>query len=155
MKKIILLFFIFNFLTVFGQKTPETDSSEICFPYHVGQKILLDLNDYDKVKDLLKLSENEIDTLTALKIATNAVEYEIDTHNLIINKKDGIIKFMEQKDTTYQKIIGFKDEKFNLVSEENKNLRSDIHKLKTKNTIIEIVAGFFVMSITYLQFFTP
>jgi|LakMenE18May11ns_1017448.scaffolds.fasta_scaffold9603899_2 hypothetical protein len=138
MKKIILLFFIFNFLTVFGQKTPETDSSEICFPYHVGQKILLDLNDYDKVKDLLKLSENEIDTL-----------------NLIINKKDGIIKFMEQKDTTYQKIIGFKDEKFNLVSEENKNLRSDIHKLKTKNTIIEIVAGFFVMSITYLQFFTP
>lgn len=138
MKKIILLFFIFNFLTVFGQKSPETDSSEICFPYHVGQQILLDLNDYDKVKDLLKLSENEIDTL-----------------NLIINKKDGIIKFMEQKDTTYQKIIGFKDEKFNLVNEENKNLRSDIHKLKTKNTIIEIVAGFFIMSITYLQFFTP
>jgi hypothetical protein len=62
---------------------------------------------------------------------------------------------MEQKDTTYQKIIGFKDEKFNLVNEENKNLRSDIHKLKTKNTIIEIVAGFFMISITYLQFFTP
>lgn len=138
MKKFLVLFFIFNFLTVFSQKTPEVDSSEICFPYHVGQQILLDLNDYDKVKTLLKLSENEIDTL-----------------NLIIDKKDGVIKFMEQKDTTYQKIIGFKDEKFNLVNEENKNLRSDIHKLKTKNTIIEIVAGFFMISITYLQFFTP
>ena len=136
MKKIILLFFIVNCFTLFGQKPPSKDSSEVCFPYNVGQQILLDLNDYDKVKEILVLTENEVDTL-----------------ELKIKKQEGVIKFLESKDTTYKEIIGEKDEKFKIVDGENKNLRDDIHKLKTKNTIIEIVAGVLIASLTYVQFF--
>ena len=62
-------------------------------------------------------------------------------------------KFLESKDTAYKEIIGEKDEKFKIVDGENKNLRDDIHKLKTKNTIIEIVAGVLIASLTYVQFF--
>lgn len=136
MKKIILLFFIVNCFVLFGQKLPANDSSEVCFPYNVGQQILLDLNDYDRVKEILVLTENEVDTL-----------------ELKIKKQEGVIKFLESKDTTYKEIIGEKDEKFKIVDTENKNLRDDIHKLKTKNTIIEIVAGVLIASLTYVQFF--
>jgi len=136
MKKIFLLFFTVLCFNLFGQLPCKKDSTEVCFPYMVGQQILLDLNDYDRVKELLKLSQNEIDTL-----------------ELKIKKQEGVIKFHEQRDTTYTKIIEFKDEKFKLVNDENKNLRNDIHNLKTKNTIIEIVAGFFLVSVTYLQIF--
>ena len=136
MKKIILLFFIVNCFTLFGQKPTSKDSSEVCFPYNVGQQILLDLNDYDRVKDILVLTENEVDTL-----------------ELKIKKQEGVIKFLESKDTTYKEIIGEKDEKFKIVDTENKTLRDDIHKLKTKNTIIEIVAGVLIASLTYVQFF--
>jgi hypothetical protein len=136
MKKIILLFFIVNCFTLFGQKPPAKDSTEVCFPYNVGQQILLDLNDYDRVKEILVLTENEVDTL-----------------ELKIKKQEGVIKFLESKDTTYKEIIGEKDEKFKIVDTENKTLRDDIHKLKTKNTIIEIVAGALIASLTYVQFF--
>lgn len=136
MKKIILLFFIVNCFTLFGQKPSTKDSTEVCFPYNVGQQILLDLNDYDRVKEVLVLTENEVDTL-----------------ELKIKKQEGVIKFLESKDTTYKEIIDEKDEKFKIVDTENKNLRDDIHKLKTKNTIIEIVAGVLIASLTYVQFF--
>jgi hypothetical protein len=69
------------------------------------------------------------------------------------NEEEAVIKFLESKDTTYKEIIGEKDEKFKIVDGENKNLRDDIHKLKTKNTIIEIVAGVLIASLTYVQFF--
>jgi len=108
----------------------------VCFPYTVGRQILLDLNDYDRVKKILVLTENEVDTL-----------------ELKIKKQEGVIKFLESKDTAYKEIIGEKDEKFKIVDGENKNLRDDIHKLKTKNTIIEIVAGVLIASLTYVQFF--
>ena len=38
----------------FSQNTKKVDSTEICFPYQVGQKILIDLNEGDKNKELLK-----------------------------------------------------------------------------------------------------
>ena len=138
MKKVLLFLFTLFCFNLFSQTIQSEDSTEVCFPYTVGQQILLDLNDYDRVKQLLKLSNNEIDTL-----------------ELKIEKQDGIINFYKQKDTTYTEIIKFKDEKFKLVDDENKNLRNDIHNLKTKNTIIEIVAGFFLVSVTYLQLFLP
>lgn len=136
MRNIILLFCIMNCFVFFSQKTNSKDTSEVCFPYKVGQQILLDLNDYDRVKEILKLTENEVDTL-----------------ELKIKKQEGVIKFLESKDITYKEIIGEKDEKFKIVDTENKTLRDDIHKLKTKNTIIEIVAGVLIASLTYVQFF--
>lgn len=127
-----------NCLVAFGQKPTTKDSSEVCFPYNVGQQILLDLNDYDRLKNILKLTENEVDTL-----------------ELKVKKQEGVINFLESNTVMYKDIITQKDEKFKVVDEENKNLRNDIHNLKTKNTIIEIVAGFLIASITYVQFFLP
>ena len=39
------------------------DTSEMCIPYSVAQKILLDLNDYDRVKQINTLNEKEIKEL--------------------------------------------------------------------------------------------
>lgn len=133
MKKFLVLFFTLLCFNSFSQMNNNDDSTEICFPYTVGQQILLDLNDYDRTKELLKLSKNEIDTL-----------------ELKIEKQEGIINFYVQRDTMHTEIIKYKDEKFKLVDEENKNLRNDIHNLKTKNTIIEIVAGGIITGLVYI-----
>ena len=43
--------------------------------------------------------------------------------------------------------------KVKLVEEDNTNLRKDIKKIKTKNTIIEIVSGAIVGALTYIVVF--
>jgi hypothetical protein len=50
-------------------------------------------------------------------------------------------------------LISSNKEKYTLIEEDNKNLREDIKKIKTKNTIIEIVSGLFFATITYIQIF--
>ena len=52
MKKLIMLFsFLMVTSLTMAQKGIE-DTSEMCMPYSVAQKILLDLNDYDRVKQI-------------------------------------------------------------------------------------------------------
>jgi hypothetical protein len=41
----------------------------------------------------------------------------------------------------------------NFVDDQNKDLRTDIKKLKTKNTIIEIVGGAIIGALTYIVLF--
>ena len=51
------------------------------------------------------------------------------------------------------RIIGLTEEKVSLLDEENKQLRIDIGKIKTKNTIIEIVGGAIIGALTYIIVF--
>ena len=121
---------------VFSQNKPKNNSTEICFPYQVGQKILLELNECDKNKELLKVSEKEIGLL-----------------NDKIKEKDGIIgdlkKTVEISDTIFKK----NEEKFKIVDEENKNLRGQIGLLKLKNNISNIVSGVIIGGLTYIFIF--
>ncbi len=127
---------MFSFMGV-SQTTPQKeDTTNICFPVKVGKQILLDLNDFDRLKKQSDLDKKEIKQL----------------ENKVV-KEEGVIKFLEQKDSTNQVIIKDTEEKVILLDDDNKNLRKDIKKIKTKNTIIEIVSGAIVGALTYIIVF--
>lgn len=136
MKTIITIFFILTSFVSFSQKEKIIDTNTMCFPTDVGRKILLDLNELDRLKKEKILTEQEIKQL-----------------ELKCEEQDSIIVDLEEKDKNNKVIIGAANEKFKLVEEDNKNLRGDIVKLKTKSTIIEIISGAILASITYIQIF--
>lgn len=133
MNKTILLFFLLISTNIFSQKI---DSTQIYFPYTVGRQVLLDLNEFDRTKELLNSSKNEI----------------IELEKKVL-KQGNEIKSLELIDSTSQILIIKSDEKFKIVEKENKKLNDDIGKLKTKNTIIEVISGALVVAITYLSIF--
>ena len=68
MKKLFFIIFLLSTSFVFSQNKPKNDSTEICFPYQVGQKILLELNECDKNKELLKIFLENIEyEITSIK----------------------------------------------------------------------------------------
>lgn len=137
MKKIILItFLLFSFVGVGQTKPQKEDTTTICFPVNVGKQILLDLNELDRLKKQSVLDNKQI------------VELENK-----VTKEEGVIKFLEEKDTISQVIIKDTEEKVILLEEDNKDLRKDIKRTKTKNTIIEIVSGAVVGALTYILVF--
>ena len=60
---------------------------------------------------------------------------------------------MELKEDNYLLQIKKEGEKYTIVDDQNKGLRTDIKKLKTKNTIIEIVGGAIIGALTYIVLF--
>lgn len=135
MKKIITFLIILNSVMLYGQ-TSTVDSNEICLPFTIGRQILLDLNEFDRLKEESKLTKLEI--------------IELEKKSL---KQDAIIGVLEEKDSNNVQIIKMTEDKFKIVNEENEKLRGDIRKLKTKNTIIEIVGAAILTSITYIFIF--
>lgn len=127
---------MFSFVGLTQTKPQKEDTTKICFPVNVGKQILLDLNDLDRLKKQSDLDKKEIKQL----------------ENKVV-KEEGVIKFLEQKDSTNQVIIKDTEEKVILLDDDNKNLRKDIKKIKTKNTIIEIVSGAIVGALTYIIVF--
>lgn len=111
----------------------KTDTTKICFPVEVGRQILIDLNECDKNKELLKLSNLQIGEL----------------ENKVI-QKDNIIQSLEQKDSLNSVIVIKTEEKFNIVNDENLKLRKEIKTIKTKRTIIEGVLGLFSGVLVYI-----
>jgi hypothetical protein len=137
MKNIILISFILISLVGVSQTKPQKqDTTTICFPVNVGKQILLDLNELDRLKKQSQLDGKQIQ--------------ELETK---VTKEEGVIKFLEQKDSTSQVIIRDAEEKVKLLEEDNKDLRGDIKRIKTKNTIIEIVFGAVVGALTYILVF--
>jgi hypothetical protein len=136
MKKIFLIFVFGLFsLTVSGQKGIK-DTSEMSIPYSVAQKMLLDLNDYDRLKELSKLDKKEIVELN------NKVE--------LLNK---VNQTWVEKDSLSREIISETEEKVKIYKEENEQLRDDNKRLKTKNTIFNIISGAIVAPLTYMILF--
>ena len=136
MKKIFLvLVFGFISLTLNAQKGIK-DTSEMSIPYSVAQKMLLDLNDYDRLKEISKLDKKEIVELT------NKIDY--------LNK---INQTWVEKDSLSKEIISETEEKVKIYKEENERLADDNKRLKTKNTIFNIISGAIVAPLTYIDFF--
>jgi hypothetical protein len=109
------------------------DTSEMRIPYSVAQKMLLDLNDYDRLKELSKLDKKEIIQLNS------KIDY--------LNK---VNETWEKKDSLSQKIIYETEEKVKIYKEENKRLGDENSRLKTKNTLFNIISGAIIAPLTYL-----
>ena len=108
----------------------------MCIPYDVVQKMLLDLNDYDKLKELSKLDKREISELNNKIIF---LEKTTDT--------------WQQKDSLSNEIIKSNEEKFKIVESENKDLRSENKRLKIKNGLFNIISGVIIAPLTYIAIF--
>lgn len=139
MKKIyfLLLFHIVGFVG-FSQKTNtvEVDTNNMSIPYDVVKKILLDLNEYDKLKEISKLEKEEINQL-------NGKIFFIEKENSIWREKDSLNNMITAK----------VEEKVKIYEEENKNLAKENKRLKTKNTLFNIVSGLIITPLTYIAIF--
>ena len=134
MKKLIFIFSLFfiSFTSVAQVKKP-IDTTQMCIPYDVAQKMLLDLNDYDRLKEISKLDKQEIKELN------NKIVYLEKTNQA-----------WEVKDSLSAKIISETEEKVKIYQEENKNLGKELKRLKTKNTLFNIISGAIIVPLTYL-----
>lgn len=136
MKKIIL-FFVFGLLSISVNAQKELkDTSEICIPYSVAQKMLLDLNEFDRLTEISKLEKKEISELN--------------------NKIDLLVKVNEtwvEKDSLNGQIILQTEAKVEIYKEENNNLNKENKKLRRKNTIFNIISGAIIVPLTYLVVF--
>lgn len=111
----------------------KIDTTKLCFPVEVGRQILLDLNECDKNKELLKLTEKEVVEL-----------------NNKITQKDSIITSLNQKDSLSSVIITKTEEKFKIVNDDNEKLRKDMKKMRTKHIIVESITGFISATLIYI-----
>jgi hypothetical protein len=111
----------------------KIDTTKICLPVEVGKQILIDLNECDKNKEILKLTEKEVLEL-----------------NSKISQKDSIIISLNQKDSLSSVVIVKTEEKFNIVNDENEKLRKDIKRMRTRHTVIESITGFIAATLIYI-----
>jgi hypothetical protein len=130
---IISLLFLVPLLS-FGQT--KVDTNIIYIPYSVGKQIALDLNKLDSITAISKLTDIELK----------------ETQKKVI-VQDSIITTMKLKEDNYKLEIKKESEKYTIVDNQNKDLRTDIKKLKVKNTIIEIVGGAIIGALTYIILF--
>jgi hypothetical protein len=130
-----LIFLLVSFITI-AQKEIQRDTNFICLPNYIGKQILNDLNELDRLKSI------EIKTTKELS--------ELEK-KIIFQEKS--ISTLEETNSHSLRIIGLTEEKVNLLDEENKKLMIDIGKIKTKNTVIEIVGGAIIVALTYILVF--
>jgi hypothetical protein len=123
------MFFTFSF----SQTNGCDDTTVICVPNNVAKEILIDLNRKDKYKEQIISYEKEILELNSKVIKLEKVNETWEENHIISTK-----------------LVKNTEEKVKLLEEDNKNLRGDISNLKTKNTIIEIVAGAIIGGLTYV-----
>ena len=123
MKNIFLLLFaIFVVNVSFAQQKPKTEPTEMSIPYDVAQKMLLDLNDYDRLKELSKLDKEEIK--------------QLNNKILFLEKT---INTWEQKDTLNKEIISNVEQKFKIVNDQNDELRKELARFIAKQQSLEKV----------------
>ncbi len=136
MKNIFLLFFVFFTSFVFGQNSYSEDTTKLTIPVWVGKEILLDLNELERLK--------------FIEIQTTKEILELEKKILYQEKS---ISVLDETNNKNMRIIGLTEEKVNLLNGENKKLMDDIGKLKTKNTVIEIIGGAIIGALTYIIVF--
>jgi len=102
----------------------------------VGKEILLDLNELERLK--------------FIEIQTTKEILELEKKILYQEKS---ISVLDETNNKNMRIIGLTEEKVNLLNGENKKLMDDIGKLKTKNTVIEIIGGAIIGALTYIIVF--
>jgi len=137
MKK--LIFFIsFVMISFIGetQVKKTVEPSEICIPYDVAQKMLLDLNEYDKLKELSKLDKKEI--------------YELNSKIIFLEKTNDS---WQTKDSLSGQILVQTEEKVKIYKEENEDLKKENKRLKIKNGLFNIISGVIIAPLTYMVIF--
>ena len=70
----------------------------------------------------------------------------------ILSQEKSIL-ILEETNAHGLRIIGLTEEKVILLNDENKQLRIDIGKIKTKNTVIEIIGAAIIGALTYVIVF--
>jgi hypothetical protein len=136
MRKLFLVFVLsFLSLTVVGQQNIK-DTSEMCIPYSVAQKMLLELTDYDMLKELSKLDKKEIT--------------ELNNKVILLEKVNST---WVEKDSLNNQIVAKTEEKVEIYKEENEGLRKENKRLKNKNTLITIISGAIIAPLTYITIF--
>lgn len=136
MKNVLLIIFLVISFVGFSQTKITEDTNFVCLPKNIAKKVLSDLNELDRVKKQLFLFEKET--------------YQLE---LKINKQDSTIMDLTKKDENNKIIISSVEEKYKLVEEDNKDLRKEIKRLNTRNTIVEIVSGSILTAITFIQIY--
>ena len=136
MKNSLFLFFIFFTMIVFGQNKWIDDTTELRIPVWVGKEILLNLNELDRLKTIEIQTGKEISEL----------------EKKILSQEKSIL-ILEETNAHGLRIIGLTEEKVILLNDENKQLRIDIGKIKTKNTVIEIIGAAIIGALTYVIVF--
>ena len=137
MKKLIFLIsFVFVSFISEAQVKKPVDTTQMCIPYDVAQKMLLELNDYDRLKELSKLDKKEI--------------IELNNKIVLLEKTNNT---WEVKDSLSGQIILQTEEKVKIYKEENENLNKELKRLKTKNTLFNIIAGAIIAPLTYIAVF--
>lgn len=137
--KFILTFLITTmcFFTQAQNVKPKTiDTSEICMPYGVAQKILLDLNDYDKLKETIPTYQNEILQLNK--------KVEVLNKETEAWKKEGELS---------KEIILEKNNSITIYKTENEDLKKENKRLKTKNGLYNIISAVIIVPLTYIAIF--
>lgn len=132
----IINIFLLSVFSSFSQTSNNTkqDTTEFCIPYSVAQKILLDLNDYDRIKELDKLNKKEI----------------IELNNKI-SVLQNVNKSLNSLDSLNKELIILGDEKFKIVEEENNDLKKEVKKMKLRNTVYNIVSAIIIVPLTYIS----
>ena len=134
MKKIIfLILFVFVSFISEAQIKKSVDTTQMSIPYNIVQKILVDLNDYDKLKELSRLDKKEIT--------------ELNSKIVLLEKTN---KTWVEKDSLSGQIILQTEEKVKIYKEENKRLNKEYKRLKSKNTLFNIISGIIIAPLTYL-----
>ena len=134
MKQIIFLIsFVFVSFISEAQIKKSVDTIQMSIPYNIVQKILFDLNDYDKLKELSMLDKKEIT--------------ELNNKIVLLEKTN---KTWVEKDSLSGQIILQTEEKVKIYKEENKRLNKEYKRLKTKNTLFNIISGVIISPLPYL-----
>lgn len=134
MKQIIFLIsFVFVSFISEAQIKKSVDTIQMSIPYNIVQKILFNLNDYDKLKELSMLDKKEIT--------------ELNNKIVLLEKTN---KTWVEKDSLSGQIILQTEEKVKIYKEENKRLNKEYKRLKTKNTLFNIISGVIIAPLTYL-----
>lgn len=131
----ILLIVMFLSVNGFSQNKKQSvvDTNQMCIPYSVAQKILLDLNDYDRLKEVVITYNNEI--------------YELNNKILILKKENEVWK---QQDKLNSELIVEKDKAIAIYTSENVDLKKENKRLKTKNGLYNIISGLIIVPLTYI-----
>ena len=132
---IVLMFFGMN---VFSQKPAplKKDTTLMCIPYPVAQKILLDLNDYERLKEVVVTYKNEI--------------YELNNKTIMLKKEN---ESWISEDKMNREIILEKNKAIEIYKSENEDLKKENKRLKTKNGLFNIISGIIIVPLTYYAVF--
>lgn len=134
-KNILILIIMFFCLNVFSQKN-NTDTSEMCIPYSVAKKILIDLNNYDKLQEISKTYKEEI--------------FELNKKTEVLNKENDA---WQKEDKLNREIISEKNKAIDIYKSENEDLKEENKRLKTRNVLYNIISAVIIAPLTYISIF--